>query len=86
MWRSRGASRAGSETFHGASESRDMNSVAKFFLLTYALAWTFFGAGVITRQYAVFLPGVFAPAIVALVLTPRGGASVDVAAGGAVAR
>lgn len=48
-----------------------MGSVTKFFLLTYALAWAFFGAGAITKQPAVFMPGVFAPAIAALALTPR---------------
>ena len=48
-----------------------MGNVVKFFLLTYALAWAFFITGVIVGKPIVFLPGVFAPAIVALALTWR---------------
>ncbi|HJT17392.1 MAG TPA: CPBP family intramembrane glutamic endopeptidase, partial [Thermoanaerobaculia bacterium] len=49
-----------------------MRSVATFFLLTFALAWAFFIAGVITGRQAIFTIGVFAPAAAGLLMTPRG--------------
>ena len=47
-------------------------AVAKFFVLTYALSWAFFIPAVLTNHPALFLPGVFAPAIVALALSGGG--------------
>jgi len=43
--------------------------VAKFFVLTFVLSWAFFVPAVMTGHPVLFLPGVFAPAIVALALT-----------------
>ena len=48
-----------------------MGSLTKFFLLAYAIAWTFFIAAIFTGRPAVFVPGIFAPVIVALWLTAR---------------
>ena len=46
-------------------------AIAKFFLLTFALSWLFFVPAAMTGHPALFLPGVFAPAIVGLILTAR---------------
>ena len=69
-----------------------MRSLAVFFALTFALAWSLwlFAAAVLARvnvttgRALFFLPGTFAPAIVALWLAQR--SDVPGAAGGLLAR
>jgi len=57
--------------------SRRADGLLPFFLITFAVAWVFFGAGAAVSvgaqalRIAVLLPGIFAPAIVALLLTAR---------------